>query len=300
MSRCPACQSERRAVAEGDWVALLTEREAVTNRGAHYDNLYTFFYEVIDGSVTTQVELLDFRVSSSKFDLSVLGAELRSPGEQRVPEQVATMPAADDTSSPAVAKRVALNYLDAFLSFNPERFIDLLGTDPLHQVGMTKRTGQQAFLDIARMGSILYPDGIAERTHRQDVALAEGIEDGRRAGELCQDESIRGGFRRDTVRPRAIEIQLDFDGLTDDEMLDLLKLTRKCQNALKEVMRPEGFNLGVNLGKVAGAGIVEHLHIHVVPRWGGDTNFMAVLGNTSVVPEALKDVARKLRAVLTR
>ena len=92
----------------------------------------------------------------------------------------------------------------------------------------------------------------------------------------------------------------DFEGLTDEELADLLKLTRKCQNALKEVMRPEGFNLGVNLGKVAGAGIVEHLHIHVVPRWGGDTNFMAVLANTSVVPEALKDVARKLRAVLMR
>ena len=164
--------TERRAVAEGDWVAMLTEREAVTNRGAHYDNLYTFFYEVIDGFVTTQVELLDFRVSSTKFDLSALGAELRSPGEQRVPDQVATMPAADDSSSSAIAKRVALNYLDAFLSFDPERFIDLLGTDPLHQVGMTKRTGRQAFLDIARMGRILYPDGIAERTHH--VLVSDG------------------------------------------------------------------------------------------------------------------------------
>ena len=90
----------------------------------------------------------------------------------------------------------------------------------------------------------------------------------------------------------------DFDGLTDDEMLDLLKLTRNCQNALKQVMRPEGFNIGVNLGKVAGAGIIEHLHIHVVPRWNGDTNFMPVLASTSVLPEALRDVAAKLRAAL--
>jgi ATP adenylyltransferase len=67
---------------------------------------------------------------------------------------------------------------------------------------------------------------------------------------------------------------------------------------LKQVMRPDGFNIGVNLGKVAGAGIVEHLHIHVVPRWAGDTNFMAVTANTSVLPEALKDVAAKLRAAL--
>lgn len=90
----------------------------------------------------------------------------------------------------------------------------------------------------------------------------------------------------------------DFDGLTDEEMTDLLRLTRKCQGALKKVMRPEGFNIGVNLGRVAGAGIVEHLHIHVVPRWHGDTNFMPVVASTTVVPEALKDIAAKLRAAL--
>jgi ATP adenylyltransferase len=90
----------------------------------------------------------------------------------------------------------------------------------------------------------------------------------------------------------------DFNGLTDGELADLLKLTRRCQNALQQVMRPEGFNIGVNLGKVAGAGIVEHLHIHVVPRWNGDTNFMPVLADTSVVPEALKEVAAKLRKAL--
>jgi ATP adenylyltransferase len=90
----------------------------------------------------------------------------------------------------------------------------------------------------------------------------------------------------------------DFDGLTDGEMTDLLKLTRKCQAALRTVMKPDGFNIGVNLGRVAGAGIVEHLHIHVVPRWNGDTNFMPVLASTSVLPEALKDIAAKLRARL--
>lgn len=164
--------TERRAVAEGDWVALLTEREAITNRGAHYDNLYTFFFEVIDGFVATQVELLDFRVSNAKFDLSALGPELRVPGEQRAPVQVATIPSADDTSPPAVAKRVALEYLDAFLSFDPKQFIDLLGPDPLHQVGMTKRTGREAFLDIARIGRILYPEGIAHRTHH--VLVSDG------------------------------------------------------------------------------------------------------------------------------
>ncbi|HZO83993.1 MAG TPA: HIT domain-containing protein [Verrucomicrobiae bacterium] len=90
----------------------------------------------------------------------------------------------------------------------------------------------------------------------------------------------------------------DFNELTDGEILDLMKLTRRCQNALGKVMKPHGFNIGVNLGKVAGAGIAEHLHIHVVPRWNGDTNFMPVIANTTVMPEALKDVAAKLRAAL--
>ncbi len=91
----------------------------------------------------------------------------------------------------------------------------------------------------------------------------------------------------------------DFNGLTDDEMLDLLKLSRRCQNALKTVMNPDGFNIGVNLGRVAGAGILDHLHIHIVPRWLGDTNFMPVLGQTSVLPEALAEVAARLRAALS-
>jgi len=92
----------------------------------------------------------------------------------------------------------------------------------------------------------------------------------------------------------------DFNGLTEEELLDLMNLTRRCQNAIKEVMKPDGFNIGVNIGKVAGAGIEEHLHIHIVPRWNGDTNFMPVIANTSVVPQALSDLANKLRSVLNK
>jgi len=90
----------------------------------------------------------------------------------------------------------------------------------------------------------------------------------------------------------------DFNGLTGDELRDLLLLTRRCQGALAKVMKPDGFNIGLNLGKVAGAGIVEHLHIHVVPRWNGDTNFMPVIADTTVVPQALKELAARLRAAL--
>lgn len=90
----------------------------------------------------------------------------------------------------------------------------------------------------------------------------------------------------------------DLNGLTDEELADLLKLARKCQNALSRVMKPHGFNVGINIGKVAGAGILEHLHIHVVPRWEGDTNFMPVLANTGVVPQALQEIAAQLRTAL--
>lgn len=92
----------------------------------------------------------------------------------------------------------------------------------------------------------------------------------------------------------------DLQGLTDDELTDLMKLARRCQQALSRVMKPDGFNFGINLGKCAGAGIIEHLHIHIVPRWNGDTNFMPVLANATVVPEALKEVAAKLRAELAK
>jgi len=90
----------------------------------------------------------------------------------------------------------------------------------------------------------------------------------------------------------------DFSGLTDEEMLDLMKLTRRCLAALQTVLKPDGFNVGLNLGKVAGAGIAEHLHIHVVPRWSGDTNFMPVFGQTAVVPQALQELAAQLRVAL--
>jgi ATP adenylyltransferase len=86
--------------------------------------------------------------------------------------------------------------------------------------------------------------------------------------------------------------------LTPEESAELMSLTQECVAALKQSMKPDGFNVGINLGKCAGAGIAEHLHMHVVPRWSGDTNFMPVLGQTSVLPQALEDIARQLRDAL--
>ena len=90
----------------------------------------------------------------------------------------------------------------------------------------------------------------------------------------------------------------DLNDLTEAELTDLMVLTRRCVNALRRVMKPDGFNLGVNLGRVAGAGVTEHLHMHVVPRWNGDTNFMPVLADVTVVPQALTELAGQLRAAL--
>ncbi|MEW5914362.1 MAG: HIT domain-containing protein [Thermodesulfobacteriota bacterium] len=85
------------------------------------------------------------------------------------------------------------------------------------------------------------------------------------------------------------------DGLSQEEMCDLLDLVRCSVNALKQVMKPAGFNVGLNLGRSAGAGIEEHLHFHVVPRWDGDTNFMTVFGEVRVIPEHIRATCDKLR-----
>jgi ATP adenylyltransferase len=87
----------------------------------------------------------------------------------------------------------------------------------------------------------------------------------------------------------------ELERLDDDESLDLMRLARRAVAALRTVMSPDGFNAGLNLGTVAGAGFADHLHLHVVPRWRGDTSFMPVIGGARVVPQAL-DVTRRLLA----
>ena len=87
---------------------------------------------------------------------------------------------------------------------------------------------------------------------------------------------------------------------TPDELRELIGLTRDAEIALAEAYAPHGMNLGINLGKPAGAGILDHLHMHVVPRWTGDTNFMTVIGQTRVLPEELPVTAAKLRPIFER
>ncbi len=87
---------------------------------------------------------------------------------------------------------------------------------------------------------------------------------------------------------------------TPDERAALIDLTRQSEIALGEAYSPHGINVGINLGRPAGAGVLEHLHIHLVPRWNGDTNFMGVVGNTRVLPEDLSQSAARLRPVFER
>jgi len=95
------------------------------------------------------------------------------------------------------------------------------------------------------------------------------------------------------VAPRAHKASLE--ELDDAESLDLMRAVRRTFTVLRQTMNPDGLNAGVNVGRAAGAGIPDHVHFHVVPRWNGDTNFMAVIDDVKIVNEALGQTAAKLK-----
>jgi len=88
----------------------------------------------------------------------------------------------------------------------------------------------------------------------------------------------------------------DYTDLTDDETLEVAQLTKTAMRTMREVTSPQGFNLGMNQGNIAGAGIAAHLHQHIVPRWGGDSNFLPVIGQTKTMPQLLGDTREMLAA----
>jgi len=89
-------------------------------------------------------------------------------------------------------------------------------------------------------------------------------------------------------------------GLSGEELTEVALLTQRSEMALTEVYTPQGINVGINLGRPAGAGIADHVHVHLVPRWTGDTNFMSVVGNVRVLPEEVHQSADRLRPVFER
>jgi ATP adenylyltransferase len=90
------------------------------------------------------------------------------------------------------------------------------------------------------------------------------------------------------------------EATTADERDELMRFTRHAEMALSEAYRPQGINVGMNLGRPAGAGVVDHLHIHLVPRWNGDTSFMTVVADTRVLPEALPATKQRLQPIFER
>jgi len=83
--------------------------------------------------------------------------------------------------------------------------------------------------------------------------------------------------------------------LDPETRAEMMELTTRCTTVLKGIYNPQGFNVGVNIGEAAGAGVLGHVHIHIVPRWNGDTNFMSSLGQTRVLPEALEDTYERIK-----
>jgi ATP adenylyltransferase len=92
----------------------------------------------------------------------------------------------------------------------------------------------------------------------------------------------------------------DMSDLDDHELLEINQLVARCLTWIKEAYRPEGFNIGVNLGSAAGAGIPTHIHWHIVPRWEGDTNFMTTVGEVRVLPQSLQESYERLKAIVER
>ena len=144
------------------------------------------------------------------------------------------------------------------------------------------------YIEIAKKG----PDDGCFLCQRPDECSAEGLVlyHGQYNFVIMNRYPYNGGHLM--VAPHRHTANLD--ELSKEELLEHYQLVQQAIKALKETFHPEGFNIGMNLGRIAGAGVDKHIHTHIVPRWAGDTNFMPVIGDTNVVNEALGDTYKKL------
>jgi ATP adenylyltransferase len=117
-------------------------------------------------------------------------------------------------------------------------------------------------------------------------------------GELCFTMLNAFPYAAGHVMVSAYRHVGELEELTEDETAELMRMATTALGALRELMNPAGFNVGLNLGRVAGAGFPDHLHLHVVPRWEGDSSFMPVIGDTRVISQALAETATALRTTL--
>lgn len=92
----------------------------------------------------------------------------------------------------------------------------------------------------------------------------------------------------------------NLEDLDQETRAEIMEMASDCIQVLREIYYPEGFNVGINIGEAAGAGITEHIHLHIVPRWQGDTNFMSTLGQTRVLPETLEDTYQQVKSIWTK
>ena len=114
-------------------------------------------------------------------------------------------------------------------------------------------------------------------------------------GERCFALLNRYPYTSGHAMVAPLEHVAELTSLDGETMAEMMVLARRLVQALRDTYRPHGFNLGLNLGEAAGAGIEEHLHLHVVPRWRGDTNFMSAVAQTRVIPEALEDTYERVK-----
>ncbi len=138
----------------------------------------------------------------------------------------------------------------------------------------------------------IFCDACADEGHRADLVLVRG-----RACYVILNLYPYNNGHLMVVPYRHIPSLAAASG---EELDELIRLTRDAEIALTEAYAPQGINIGINLGRPAGAGVVDHVHIHLVPRWNGDTNFMSVVGNVRVLPEELGQTAARLRPIFER
>lgn len=136
-------------------------------------------------------------------------------------------------------------------------------------------------------GCFLCNAGASDRD-REDLVVARG----RTAFVLLNRYPYNNGHL--LVCPRRHEGRLE--GLTSEELSEIMALTIEAKRAMDRLMAPQGYNIGVNLGRAAGAGVEDHFHMHIVPRWSGDTNFITSIGSTKVIPQSLEELWQGLRA----